>query len=77
MRPTTIDLNCVTRSTDQPEWSAMCEWNNGRVQLVTYFARNITCMLLDGEVKCRYTDITADEFKNLQRQCQEVADSLN
>ncbi len=55
----------------------MCEWNNGRVQLVTYFARNITCMLLDGEVKCRYTDITADEFKNLQRQCQEVADSLN
>ncbi len=55
---------------------AICEWLGGRVQLVTYFALNLTCMLLDGAVKCRYTGITADEFKNLQRQCQEAADSL-
>ena len=71
----TTNLNCeVTHETAARTMT--CSWLNGRVKLVEHFKLEKTYVLVDGEVKCRYYDVTIDEFIRLQCECQRVADGM-
>lgn len=73
MEATKLNFECTHETA---AGTMTCSWLNGRVKLVEHFAFAKTYVQIDGKLKCRYDDVTIDEFIRLQCECQLVADGM-
>lgn len=73
METKNLDFECTH---DTANGTMTCSWKGGRVKLVEHFKLAKTYVEVDSELKCRYDDLTIDDFIHLQCECQRVADRM-
>lgn len=69
-----LDFECTH---DTANNTMTCSWLGGRIRLIVYFEMSKTYLLIDGDVKCRYDDLTIDEFVRLQCECQRTVQFMD
>lgn len=73
MKTQLLEFDCTHNGIDG---TMSCSWLEGRVTLVEHFATKKTGVFVDGAMKATYDDLTANQFVNLQVDCQKMANAM-
>lgn len=74
MKTQLLEFDCTHNVIDG---TMTCSWLEGRVTLVEHFATKKTGVFVDGVMKATYDDLTANQFVNLQVECQHMANNMS